>query len=109
MEYLDLVRSHKLTIDYISKNYPLDTVIFTDSPITDDLSQPFLHYTDRPFLNITRVEDTNIDINSIQLVVISQQSTFFYEFKEKTAQMNLSLIKEYNISGKITGIYKNNM
>jgi len=107
MEYLDLVRSHKLTIDYILKNYPLDTVIFTDSPITDDLLQPFLHYTDKPFLNIIRVEDTVIDVNNIQLVVIPQQSTFFYEFKEKIAQMNLSLIKEYNINGKITEIYKN--
>lgn len=107
LEYLDLIRLHKLTIDYLTQNYLLNTPIIADSPICDDLAQPFLHYVKKPFQNVECFEPDIVDISEVKLIILPYQGSHFYIFKEKIDHLNLTLIKRFEINGKITEIYEN--
>ncbi len=105
LEYIDVVKTHKLGSKFIEENYPQSTVL-TGWPQIDELTYPFLGYVTTPikciyFLNIKNKIDSKVD-----LVYYSDQSHEAFEMQKLMDTLNIKLLKSYEYNGKSVAIYR---
>lgn len=105
LEYLDLIKTHKLASKFIEENYP-QSIVLTSWPQIEELGNPFLGYVTTPikcvyFLDIKEGLDPKID-----LIYYSDQSHKPFEMQELMDNLNIRLLKSFKCNGKSTAIYK---
>ena len=108
LEYLDLVKTHYETTNYIEKNYPNLTVL-TAWPQTEELSMPILGYVSKP-IKIIPIYHPNLTekMFGADLVYYSPQSDLYQEqmLLDIMKNLNLTLLTKFEQNGKYTEIYR---
>ncbi len=113
MEYVDLIKTHQLASSYIENNFP-DSVVLAAFPQSFELKYPYSGYVKKP-LNVATInplpnladKDKNFSINpdNIDLYYYSPQEHSSKQILDVKEQLNLTLIKRFEINNKSTEIY----
>ena len=113
MEYIDLLETHKLASSYIEDNFP-NSVILAAFPQSFELRYPYSGYVNKP-LNVATINplpnladrDKNflINPNDIDIYYYSPQEHSSKQILDVKEQLNLTLIKRFEVNNKSTEIY----
>lgn len=114
MEYLDVIKGHQTTANYLSTNYP-DAKILTSAPIETYLTFPEGGYIKSP-LNVISAHkkggtgtfymfNNKINITNIDLVVHNNVIFFSEEIKGLINKQNMTLLKRFERGNKFAEIY----
>lgn len=98
LEYLDVIKSNEMAIDYLVKNYP-DSIIFAGLQISYD-KVPL------KIISFDAYKFENASIDDVNIVLFPHQSSSYPLFSQTISKMNLSLLKKFEVNGKITEIFK---
>ena len=113
MEHIDLIKTHQLASSYIENNFP-DSVVLAAFPQSFELKYPYAGYVKKP-LNVATINplpnladrDKNFSINpgDIDIYYYSPQEHSSKQILDVKEQLNLTLIKRFEINNKSTEIY----
>lgn len=123
LEYQDLIRVRELGANYIELNYP-NAKILTTFPLFLDLKYPYGKYVTREldvitidhygglinknytqFLHPEKIPKKEINLSEINLYYYSPQEFPTKEVYDIANQLNLTLIKRFELNNKTTEIY----
>ncbi|MFC1632487.1 hypothetical protein ACFL2I_08040, partial [Candidatus Omnitrophota bacterium] len=105
LEYLDLVKTHRLAARFIEEYYPQSTVL-TSWPQCVALEHPEAGYFNTQIDYIYFLDKEVVSDSEFDLVYYSQQSHRAFEMRELMNKLNLQLLKSFRSNGKSTAIYK---
>ena len=106
LEYEEFVKSHLDSAQYIEKNYPDKIILVPYNSQQDyEMQYPYLGYVAKPiqavkFKDTSSVESKDFDVLYYSPFMPPQDKQYLIE------KFNLTLIKEFNMKGKITEIYE---
>jgi len=113
MEHIDLIKTHQLASSYIENNFP-DSVVLAAFPQSFELRYPYSGYVNKP-LNVATINplpnladrDKNflINPNDIDIYYYSPQEHSSKQILDVKEQLNLTLIKRFEVNNKSTEIY----
>jgi len=125
MEYVDAIKTHQMATNYLEENYP-DAVILASFPQSLELQYPYLGYVKKPLKTVSippfpgltsknftihlnsGIYNKTIDLNSIDIVYYSDQEFKTRHSKEINKILNKTLVKKFEMNGKVAEIYEVN-
>lgn len=123
MEYVDAIKTHQLAASYIEDNFP-DATVLAAFPQSSELKYPYGGYVKKPinivtyspipgvveknftqFLYPETIPEFSVNISEIDLYYYSGQEFATKPILETAKELNLTLIKRFEINNKLTEIY----